>query len=236
MVDTIVSDGGFEVITNAEVTTVNQSADGITVQTSNGDSHHGRIGVITVPMNVMNSVGFNPPLSPVKREAAEVKHPGGGSKVFFVVNGDPGPVMTLARSADSALIGSFTYHRGQKQSLLAGFSLEPDALDKTVAEWQAIFNDYLPDLQIIRTFGHPWGTDPLSQGSWCSYRTGTVARFADGLSQTEGKLFFASGDHGDGWRGFMEGAIASGSQTEMHVLQALRRSTPTHGEPSATMS
>ena len=144
--------------------------------------------------------------------------------------------MTLARSADSAVIGSFTYHRGQKQSLLAGVSLEPDALDKTVAEWQAIFNDYLPDLQIIRTFGHPWGIDPLSQGSLCSYRTGTLARFADGLPQTEGKLFFASGDHGDGWRGFMEGAIASGSQTEMHVLQALRRSTPTHGEPSATMS
>ena len=57
-----------------------------------------------------------------------------------------------------------------------------------------------------------------------SYRPGTVARFADGLPQTEGKLFFASGDHGDGWRGFMEGAIASGSQTAMHVLQALRRS------------
>ena len=66
MVDAIVSDRGFEIITNAKVTTVNQSADGITVQTSNGDSHHGRIGVITVRMNVMNSVGFNPPLSPVK--------------------------------------------------------------------------------------------------------------------------------------------------------------------------
>ena len=150
-----------------------------------------------------------------------MKHAGGGSKVFFVVKGDPGPVMTLARSADSALIGSFTYHRGQDQSLLAGFSLEPDALDKSVEEWQSIFNDYLPDLQILRTFGHPWGTDPLSQGSWCSYRPGTVARFAEALPVAEGKLFFASGDHGDGWRGFMEGAIASGSQTAMAVLKCL---------------
>ena len=35
LVDAIVSDGGFEVMTNAQVTTVNQRADGITVQSSN---------------------------------------------------------------------------------------------------------------------------------------------------------------------------------------------------------
>ena len=73
--------------------------------------------------------------------------------------------MTLARSADSALIGSFTYHRGEHQSLLAGFSLEPDALDKPVEEWQSIVEAYLPELEIVRTFGHPWGTDPLSQAA-----------------------------------------------------------------------
>ena len=85
-------------------------------------------------MNVMNRVAFNPPLSPIKQEAADVKHAGGGSKVFFAVKEDPGPVMTLARSADSALISSSTYHRGEHQSLLAGFSLEPDALDKSVED------------------------------------------------------------------------------------------------------
>ena len=82
LVDVIVSDDGYEVMTNAQVTTVNQSANGITVQTSSGDTHHGRLGVITVPMNVMNRVACNLPLSPIKREAAEIKHAGNGSKVF----------------------------------------------------------------------------------------------------------------------------------------------------------
>ena len=220
LVDAIMRDGGFDVITNAQATAITHGPEGVVVETSNGDTYQGRAGVVTLPMNVMNTVEFNPPLAAIKREAAEVKHAGGGSKVFFVVKGDPGPVMTLARSADSALIGSFTYHRGEHQSLLAGFSLEPDALDKSVEEWQSIFNAYLPELKIIRTFGHPWGTDPLSQGSWCNYRPGTVTRFAEALPLREDKLFFASGDHGDGWRGFMEGAIASGSQTAMAVLEA----------------
>ena len=221
LVNAIVNDGGFDVITNSPVLSVSQNADGITVQTADGHHHSGRLGVITLPMNVMNTVTFNPPLSPIKREATNIKHAGGGSKVFFVVEGDPGPVMTLARSSDSDLIGSFTYHRGTDQSLLAGFSLAPDALNKTVEEWQGIFNDFLPNLRILRTFGHPWGNDPLSQGSWCSYRPGTVTRFAESLPLPEGKLFFASADHGDGWRGFMEGAIASGSQTAMAVLNNL---------------
>ena len=223
LVDAMVRDGGFDVITNAQATTITQDPEGVIVETSDGGTYHGRFGIVTLPMNVMNTVDFNPPLAAIKREAAEIKHAGGGSKVFFVVKGDPGPVMTLARSADSALIGSFTYHRGEHQSLLAGFSLEPDALDKSVEEWQSIFNAYLPDLEIIRTFGHPWGTDPLSQGSWCNYRPGTVTRFAEALPLREDNLFFASGDHGDGWRGFMEGAIASGSQTAMAVLETFGR-------------
>ena len=82
-------------------------------------------------------------------------------------------------------------------------------------EWQSIFNDYLPDLEILSTFGHPWGTDPLSQGSWCSYRPSTVTSCAGALPLTEGRLFYASGDHGDRWRDFMEGAITSGLQTAL---------------------
>ena len=64
------------------------------------------------------------------------------------------------------------------------------------------------------------GNRPVVAGSWCNYRPGTVTRFAEALPRREDKLFFASGDHGDGWRGFMEGAIASGSQTAMAVLKA----------------
>ena len=44
---------------------------------------------------------------------------------------------------------------------------------------------------------------------------------AQALPLREENLFFASGDHGDGWRGFMEGAIASGSQTAIAILKTL---------------
>ena len=88
--------------------------------------------MVTVPLNVLHNVDFEPPLADVKLEASRLKHVGGGCKVFFEVEGDPGAVMTLSRSTDSPLIGSFTYKRGEKHSVLAGFSLEPDALERSV--------------------------------------------------------------------------------------------------------
>ena len=45
------------------------------------------------------------------------------------------------------MIGSLTDNRREHQSLLAGFSLEPDALDKSFEERQSILNNYLPYLK-----------------------------------------------------------------------------------------
>ena len=84
LVEAIVHDGDFDVIINAQATTITQSPEGVMVKTSDGGTS------ITVapessrfPMNVMNTVEFNPPLAAIKREAAEIKHAGGGSKVFL---------------------------------------------------------------------------------------------------------------------------------------------------------
>ena len=80
LVGAIVRDGSFEVSTNNPVTTVNQHNDGI-----------------TVAMNVMNCVAFNPPLSSIKQEATDVKHAGWGIQSVLRDEGrsrpsdDPGP-------------------------------------------------------------------------------------------------------------------------------------------------
>jgi monoamine oxidase len=222
LVEAMASDGGFDVSLNTSVRAVQQSSDGVCVSTESGELVIAKRAVVTVPLNVLHSVDFEPPLSGEKLEASRLKHVGGGYKVFFEVEGDPGAVMTLSRSTDSPLIGSFTYKRGEQHSVLAGFSLEPGALDKSVEEWQAVLEEFIPGVKLLSTFGHDWGADNLSQGSWATYRPGTVARFSDELPRQEGHLFFASGDHAQGWRGFIEGAIASGSRTAVTVADSLR--------------
>ena len=221
LVEAITRDGDFEVALSTAVRSVQHTSEGVSVTTESGERITAQRAVVTVPLNVLHNVDFEPPLSDVKLEASRLKHVGGGCKVFFEVEGDPGAVMTLSRSTDSPLIGSFTYKRGEKHSVLAGFSLEPDALEKSVDEWQPVLEEFIPGVKVLSTFGHDWGGDDLSQGSWCTYRPGTVARFTDELPRQEGHLFFASGDHAQGWRGFIEGAIASGSRTAVQVAESL---------------
>ena len=222
LVNAIAQDGGFDVELNTSVASVQQSDAGVVVTTTNGDVVHAKRAVVTVPLNLFNSVSFDPPLSAAKQEASTLKHVGGGYKVFFEVEGDPGAVMTLSRSTDSPLIGSFTYKRGEQHSVLAGFSLEPGALDKSVDEWQTVLEEFIPGIKLLSTFGHDWGDDALSQGSWCTYRPGTIAKFANALPQQEGNLVFASGDHAQAWRGFIEGAIASGSSAALGIAKSLQ--------------
>ena len=221
LVQAMVSDGGFNVMLDTCVASVQQTAEGVSVMTAAGEQVTARRAVVTVPLNVLHNVTFDPPLKPVKEAASKLKHVGGGAKLFFEVEGDPGALMTLARSTDSPLIGSFTYQRSEQHSLFAGFSLEPDALDKSVADWQPVLEEFVPGIRLLSTFGHDWGNDALSQGSWCTYRPGTFVRFADELPKHDNNLFFASGDHGEGWRGFIEGAIASGSKTAVAVAASL---------------
>lgn len=221
LVDAIVQDGGFDVVLNSAVASVQQSEAGVVVTTADGDVVKAKRALVTVPLNVLNSVSFDPPLSAEKHDASILKHVGGGTKVFFELEGDPGGVMTLSRCTDSPLIGSFTYARGEQRSLLVGFSLEPGAMNKTVEDWQAVLEEFIPGVHLISTFGHDWGEDALSQGSWCTYRPGTIARFAQHLPRQEGHLFFASGDYAEAWRGFIEGAIASGSKAAIALADSL---------------
>jgi len=221
LVEAMASDGGFDVMLDTPVRSVDQTANAVTVTTASGEQLKAKRAVVTLPLNVLHTVAFDPPLKPVKVEASKLKHVGGGAKVFFEVEGDPGAVMTLARSTESPLIGSFTYQRGEQHSVLAGFSLEPDALERSVADWQPVLEEFVPGIRLLSTFGHDWGGDALSQGSWCTYRPGTFVRFADELPRQDNHLFFASADHGEGWRGFIEGAIASGSKTAVAVAASL---------------
>merc|ERR1712232_996179 len=151
----------------------------------------------------------------------EEKHAGGGSKVFLEVDGDPGAFMLLSGNKDGPLIGSFTYHKGTEKSVLVGFSLDPDALDKPVAHWQKIFEEFIPGIKILSTFGHDWGRDEFALGSWCNFKPGQFSRFAKELPRHEDRIFFASADHAEGWRGFIEGAISSGSKTAVAVFDKI---------------
>jgi monoamine oxidase len=80
----------------------------------------------------------------------------------------------------------------------------------------------LPDVDVERIFGWDWSADPYSLGTWCVFKPGQPGRVSPELRQSEGRLFFASGDSAVAWRGLIDGAIESGYRAAGEVDRLLK--------------
>ncbi|MNN24764.1 Pseudooxynicotine oxidase [compost metagenome] len=60
-------------------------------------------------------------------------------------------------------------------------------------------------------YGYEWTLDPYSKGTYCSYKPNWLGKYYDHFQKDRGRVVFGQGDHGEGWRGFIDGAISAGS-------------------------
>lgn len=64
--------------------------------------------------------------------------------------------------------------------------------------------------------------DDLAKGTWSCWGPGpAMSRWLKELQKPHGRVFFASADWADGWRGFVDGAIESGITTSVSVMRLL---------------
>ena len=187
-----------------------QTGDGVRVDLEGGSTVAARTALITLPMNVLNSVAFEPRLSDIKRAASKERHAGSGVKCYVYVKGDVGNVGVFAPETE-AINWAATHHHSPEGSLLMVFGDDPKQLPLgDVAAMQAALRRLLPGVEVKSIFGWDWDADPYALGTWCVFKPGQLARVLPGLREPEGRLFFASADSAIGWRGFIDGAIESG--------------------------
>ena len=218
LLEAMVADGRFEVRLSSPVTRIKHQPAGVEVTLAGGEVIAAPAAVVALPMNVVDRVEFEPPLGEVRREAAARRHAGQGAKVLFAVRGDLGSLMCLATAEDAPLGAVFTYASMPERTLLVAFAARSADVDLgDTGELQEALRRFLPDAEVLSTTGHHWSDDPFSQGTWCTYRPGDVARLVSALDQDEGELVFAGGDYGNGWRGFIDGAIGSGARAAQRI-------------------
>ncbi len=196
-----------EIRLNSTVRRVVQNGGGVRVELEGGDTLEAPAALIALPMNVLNSVEFEPPLSQAKRTASQERHAGAGRKSFVKVKGDIGNVSVLAPEAQ-AVNWAVTYHRGTQGTWLIVFSANPDRLHMTAFDdtdgMQEALQPLLPGVEVESIAGWDWNDDPLALGTWCIYRPGQLAKVLPDLRTTEGRLFFAGADSAKAWRSFID--------------------------------
>jgi monoamine oxidase len=221
LIEGILADGRPELRLSTPVKAVRQQDDQVVVTTEGGETVSARAVVVTLPLNVLGQIDFSPPLSSGKRAVASEGHAGSGVKLHIQVRGQLGGFNGLA-PWPAPLTSLQTEFSDPEATVLTAFGPSGKLLD--INDDQAIqeaVRRLLPGAEVQWAVGYDWNADPYSRGTWCVFRPGQLTRYLRELQRPEGRVFYASGDNANGWRGFIDGAIESGLRASREVAAAL---------------
>jgi monoamine oxidase len=219
----IADDAKGDVRLNSPVARIEQRGGAVLVSPRAGAPVSARAVVLALPPQVLKDLEFSPSLSALKLEASRTGFPASGIKLYAEVKGRPGRVQWGAHGRRRGNGLYWTYHEGTDSSLIVGFCPSSGEFDGNDEEdVQSVLRQFDPDVEVLACTSYAWDRDPFAQGTYTGPRPGGYVRFFDALARPEGRIWMAGGDIGDnGWRGFIDGAIARGARIAQEVSEAL---------------
>jgi hypothetical protein len=221
LVDAMAADVVGEVRMETPVERILQTGSDVTITTAGGDVVAGA-ALVAVPLNTLASIVFDPPLSPLKEEAAAGGSVGLGVKVWATLRGEYPSSFSTAPDRFPLTYAQTEGATPEGRPLVLAFgpSAERLPLDDRAAVAAAI-EDMLPGAVVEAVGGHDWVRDPFSRGTWAAFAPGTWLRWAPELERPEGRIAFAGSDMARGWGSYMDGAIETGFRAAGEVEEIL---------------
>lgn len=224
LINAMIADGKPEVRLATPVTKVEDKGDRVLVTTEQGQTLVAGAVIVAVPMNVLPRIGFTPALDPALIEAARQTHSGSGFKVFVRTRGklpNEGKMIGIADSHQPLSLVT-TYAKAEDHTLFACFGSDPEKLDMQDRDAvQAVFSGFFPGIEVEACYGYEWTLDPYARGTYCSYRPNWLGKYYAHFQQDRGRVIFGQGDHGEGWRGFIDGAISADGKAATRTRKLL---------------
>jgi monoamine oxidase len=206
----MLDDSTAEVRLGTRVTHVRQNDEGAVLTTADGGRIEAAAVVVTTPLNVLNTLAFDPPLSETKRAAASQGQASSGVKAWARLRGEHEPFVALAPGTAPLTLAQVD-RVGDGETMVVLFGPDATALDGNDAEAvQVALRQWLPDVEVIEAASHDWVSDPLSGETWPMLRPGQLTGALAELQRPEGRVILAGSDYANGWMGFIDGAIESG--------------------------
>lgn len=210
LIDMIATDGAADVRLASVVKAIEQDDHGVCVRTLDGAAYTAAAALLTVPLNTLADISFDPALAPEVRALAEERQASRGFKFWFRVRGRLDPMVVLSAFPNPLTLVRTEYW-DEESTLVVAFGLDDTALrfDDPDAVQEAL-RGIFPNAEVEDSTGHRWVTDPYSQGTWGMLRPGQMSRYLERAHRPIGRVFVGGSDFARGWAGFVDGAIESG--------------------------
>lgn len=227
LLESIFNDGRAEIKLSTPVSAIDKNDEGHKVTTRDGDEYSATAVIAAIPTNTINNIEFNPPLAEEKRQFSEenqtTTH---GGKLWAKVRG-PGITDTFRLTAPAYPVSSmhtqfFDYEK--REAIIMAYVSNANKLDVTDTEQvQDLLRNWLPEIEVIDSTGHKWSEDEFSLGTWSVLRTNQLTKYGKSVRTPENGVYLAGSDYANGWSGFIDGAIESGSSISEYVDTYLKK-------------
>lgn len=187
--------------------------------------------VNTIPLCVLHSINFDPPLSPLRQEAMRIGHLNHLTKVHAEVEGDLRGLRGCTWPGDLLYVYGDGFCADKRSTRITSFAgdnrgkldpkKEPERIETALQRFHP--------MKIKKVLFHDWLSDPYSQAGPAWYRTGYLTKYLAELQKRHGNVIMANSDWASGWRSFIEGAMEQGAlaaDTVMNEIGILGANTP----------
>lgn len=222
LLDAIVKDGDFEVRTSTHVNSIESKSNHAVVTLRDGTTITASSVVSALPSNVIGDINFIPSLNKGKTAIYKERHSGTKGLMFNAeVKGNIGNVSGMA--ASTAKLPYFgVYKQTDEHTIVNGFITNVDKLDYMDDEAiQDALREFVPGVEVLSSVAYDWVHDPYSQGSYAIYKANWLKDHADDIVASQGRVHFAGADFSQGWRGFISGAIESGTKAAQATIKMI---------------
>lgn len=224
LLDALAGDADSDVRLSTAVTRIEERAGEVVVTTDAGEEVRAGAVVVSVPVNTLEAIEFDPPLPPGLARMAREKHAGRSLKVWALVEGVPERLLALGFGTPLQWLSAERVV--PEGTLVVGFGHETAGLDLGDPNAvEAAIQVYVPDARVLAVDAHNWVADPWSRGSWLAARPGWMT---DGLfaeREPRGRVVLAGSDVAEEHGGWIAGAIASGRAAARRLVEAETPST-----------
>ncbi|WP_051667837.1 MULTISPECIES: flavin monoamine oxidase family protein [unclassified Microbacterium] len=219
LAEAILSDTDADLRLGADVSSITDRPEGLTVVVADGTSVSASSVVVTAPLHALERIRFEPELSVDAAGTLDNGQVGLGTKIWFSVEGEH-PHFVAFGEHDAPLNFLQSEYHIDGRTIIIGFGSDARAIDgdDRSAVQQAV--DRLVDgLTVVDVAGHDWTSDPLSGETWPMHRAGYLKHGLPAMRAPHGQVVFAGSDFADGWGGFIDGAIESGLSAARSILE-----------------
>ncbi|KAF7595593.1 hypothetical protein BBP40_005629 [Aspergillus hancockii] len=220
------STGNLSYTFNSPVQSIDDRGDKVVIQTRNGRHFTGSRLISTIPLNVLTSVAFSPPLDRQRTAAATIGHVNQCVKIHAEIlsrdmrswTGISYPFNKLTYA-----IGDGTTPAGNTHIVCFGGKHNHIQPEQDINETKKAVQDMSPgNMDIKRLVFHNWCTDEFSKGAWFFSPPQLLSNSLAALRSRQGNVLFANSDWAVGWRSFIDGAIEEGTRAAITVTEELR--------------